>query len=144
VSLCEIFVSLCSPFLSLCGIFVSLCSVFVSLCTIFLNYYYFLAFYAFIDRAVERDRKRGGRERERTTRRKGTPGAGFELGLPAARAIASTHGAGALPTELNTTPLCTIFVSLFAVYFCLFLVYFCLCSVFVSLCSSFVSLCVSL
>ena len=42
-------------------------------------------------------------ERERQERI-GPLGAEFELGLPAVRTVASTHGAGALPTELNTAP----------------------------------------
>ena len=36
------------------------------------------------------------------TRRIGLLGAGFEPELPAVRTVVSTHGAGALPTELNT------------------------------------------
>ena len=36
------------------------------------------------------------------THRIGLLGAGFKLGSPAVRTVASTHGAGALPTELNT------------------------------------------
>ena len=38
------------------------------------------------------------------TCRIGPSDAGLEPGPPAARTIASTDGAGALPTELNTTP----------------------------------------
>ena len=38
------------------------------------------------------------------TCRIGPSDAGLEPGPPAARTIASTHGAGALPTELNTAP----------------------------------------
>ena len=44
----------------------------------------------------------GGRERGMTWRI-GPLGARFEPGSPAVRTVASTHGVGALPTELNTT-----------------------------------------
>lgn len=37
-------------------------------------------------------------------RRIGPLDACFESGPPAVRTIASTHGAGALPTEINTAP----------------------------------------
>ena len=43
----------------------------------------------------------GGREGA-MTRRIGLLGARFEPGSSAVRTVASTHGAGALPTELNT------------------------------------------
>ena len=52
-------------------------------------------------RSVERDRKLEA-ERGAMTHRIGPLGAGFEPGSPAVRTVASTHGAGALPTELNT------------------------------------------
>ena len=45
----------------------------------------------------------GGREGGMTCRI-GRLGTGFEPGSPAVKTVASTHGAGALPTELNTTP----------------------------------------
>ena len=52
-------------------------------------------------RTVEIDRKQA--ERGGMTRRIRPLGSGFEPGSPATRTIASTHGAGALPTELSST-----------------------------------------
>ena len=52
-------------------------------------------------RLVERDRKWEA-ERGAMICRIGLLGAGFESGSPAVRTVASTHGAGALSTELNT------------------------------------------
>ena len=53
-------------------------------------------------RLVERDRKTGDREGGMTCRI-GVLGAGFEPGSSAARTVASSHGASALPTELYLT-----------------------------------------
>ena len=50
-----------------------------------------------------RERQETGGREGGMTRRIGPLGVEFEPGLPAARTVASTHGAGALPTELNTT-----------------------------------------
>ena len=58
-------------------------------------------------RTVEIDRKQA--ERGGMTPRIRPLGSGFELGSPATRTVASTHGAGALPAELYSTPLETIF-----------------------------------
>ena len=66
-------------------------------CTFFFKYIFRL--FAFDLQLVERDRKTGDRE-GRMTCRIGVLGVGFEPGSPAARTVASTHGAGALPTEL--------------------------------------------
>ena len=63
--------------------------------------YIFLGFLPLIDRLVEIDRKQEA-ERGVMTRRRGPLGAGFEPGSPAARTTASTHVAGAPPTELNS------------------------------------------
>ena len=67
-------------------------------CTFFFKYIFGL--FAF-DLQVSRERQenwRGG-----MTCRIGVLGAGFEPGSPAAMTVASTHGAGALPTELCLT-----------------------------------------
>lgn len=67
--------------------------------------YIFWAFSPLMDRTIERERHRKWEaERGGLTRRIGPLGAGFEPGLPAVSTIASTHGACALPTELNTAP----------------------------------------
>ena len=53
---------------------------------------------------VSRDRQEtGGRERGMTCRIRPLS-VGFKPGSPAARTVASTHGAGALPAELCSTP----------------------------------------
>ena len=44
----------------------------------------------------------GGRDGGNDTQDRAAHSAGFEPGSPAVRTVASTHGAGALPTELNT------------------------------------------
>ena len=58
-------------------------------------------------RTVEIDRKQEV-ERGGMTRRIRPLGSGFEPGSPATRAIASAHGAGALPAELCSTPKCEL------------------------------------
>ena len=54
-------------------------------------------------RTVEIDRKQEV-ERGGMIRRIRSLGSGFEPGSPATTTIASTHGAGALPAELCSTP----------------------------------------
>ena len=51
---------------------------------------------------VSRKREETGGSEGGMTRRIGLFRVGLEPGLPAVRTGASTHGAGALPTELNT------------------------------------------
>ena len=54
---------------------------------------------------VSRERQETGGREEGMTRRKGPFDAEYEPGSPAARTVASTHGVGALPSELCSTPL---------------------------------------
>ena len=62
-------------------------------------YSVFFLKYTFLDRLVETDRKQEG-----MTCRIELRSAGFEPGSPAAKTVASTHGMGALPTELCSIP----------------------------------------